>query len=158
MTRFVLKNIRRLFDKYAVTRTEHKALVKSTTLFFQILWPSQKTQTLIKIRGFYYESGTYVKGKKHRQLIFLCWLSNLCWFCHFWQNLYIHFAAACFLWIHWLNCLQLNDPTSFPWRILSRIATSMDHIKWKHSKDCYLFFLCAMCISQIPCYFYYTGH
>ena len=29
-----------------------------------------------------------------------------------------------------------------PWRILSGIATSMDHIKWKHSKDCYFFSLC----------------
>ena len=46
MTTFVLKNLRQLFDKYAVARTEHNALVKSTTRFYQILWPSQKTQTL----------------------------------------------------------------------------------------------------------------
>ena len=31
MTTFVLKNLRRLFDKYSVARTEHDALVKSTT-------------------------------------------------------------------------------------------------------------------------------
>ena len=44
---FGLKNLRRLFDKYAVVRTEHDALVKSTTkILFQILWPSQKAQTL----------------------------------------------------------------------------------------------------------------
>ena len=30
LTTFVLKNLRRLFDKYAVARTEHDALVKST--------------------------------------------------------------------------------------------------------------------------------
>ena len=42
MSTFVFKNLRRLFDKYAVARTEHD--VKSTTkiIFFQILWPSQK--------------------------------------------------------------------------------------------------------------------
>ena len=34
MTTFVLKNLRRLFDKYAVARTEHDALVKSTTKIF----------------------------------------------------------------------------------------------------------------------------
>ena len=31
---FILKNLRRLFDKYAVARTEHDALVKSTTKIF----------------------------------------------------------------------------------------------------------------------------
>ena len=31
LSTFVLKNLRRLFDKYAVARTEHDALVKSTT-------------------------------------------------------------------------------------------------------------------------------
>ena len=31
---FVLKNLRRLLDKYAVARTEHGALVKSTTKIF----------------------------------------------------------------------------------------------------------------------------
>ena len=34
MTTFVLKNLRRLFDKYAVARTEHDALVKSTMKIF----------------------------------------------------------------------------------------------------------------------------
>ena len=34
MTTFVLKNFRRLFDKYAVGRTEHDTLVKSTTNIF----------------------------------------------------------------------------------------------------------------------------
>ena len=34
MSTFVLKNLRRLFDKYAVARTEHDALVKSTTKIF----------------------------------------------------------------------------------------------------------------------------
>ena len=34
MTTFVLKNLRRLFDKYAVACTEHDALVKSTTKIF----------------------------------------------------------------------------------------------------------------------------
>ena len=34
MTTFVLKNLRRLFDKYAVARTEHNALVESTTKIF----------------------------------------------------------------------------------------------------------------------------
>ena len=34
LTTFVLKNLRRLFDKYAVARTEHGALVKSTTKIF----------------------------------------------------------------------------------------------------------------------------
>ena len=34
LTTFVLKNLRRLFDKYAVARTEHNALVKSTTNIF----------------------------------------------------------------------------------------------------------------------------
>ena len=46
-------NLRRLFYKYSVARTEQNALVKSTTNFFQILWPSQKTQALnisIKMR------------------------------------------------------------------------------------------------------------
>ena len=43
MTTFVFKNLCRLFDKYAVVRIEHVALVKSMT---KILWPSQKTQTL----------------------------------------------------------------------------------------------------------------
>ena len=48
LTTFVLKNLRQLFDKYAVARTKQDALVKSTTkIFFQILWPSQKTQTLM---------------------------------------------------------------------------------------------------------------
>ena len=41
------QNLPPLFDKYAVALTEHDALVKSSTnIFFQILWPSQKTQTL----------------------------------------------------------------------------------------------------------------
>ena len=31
---FVLKNLRQLFDKYAVARTEQDALVKSTTKIF----------------------------------------------------------------------------------------------------------------------------
>ena len=34
MSTFVLKNLRRLFDKYAVERTEHDALVKSMTKIF----------------------------------------------------------------------------------------------------------------------------
>ena len=34
LTTFVLKNLRRLFDKYAVACTEHGALVKSTTKIF----------------------------------------------------------------------------------------------------------------------------
>ena len=34
MTTFVLKNLRQLFDKYTVVRTEHNALVKSTTKIF----------------------------------------------------------------------------------------------------------------------------
>ena len=34
MTTLVLKNLRRLFDKYAVARTEHDALVKSTIKIF----------------------------------------------------------------------------------------------------------------------------
>ena len=45
-----MKNLRRLFDKYAVARTENDTLVKSmTNIFFQILWPFQKTQTLRNI-------------------------------------------------------------------------------------------------------------
>ena len=52
MPTFFFKNLRRLFDKYAVARTEHGALVKSTKkIFFQILWPSQKIQTLLKMDG-----------------------------------------------------------------------------------------------------------
>ena len=31
---FVFKNLRRLFDKYAVARIEHDTLVKSTTKIF----------------------------------------------------------------------------------------------------------------------------
>ena len=34
LSTFVLKNLRQLFDKYAVARTEHNALVKSTTKIF----------------------------------------------------------------------------------------------------------------------------
>ena len=34
LTTFVLKNLRRLFDKYAVTRAEHDALVKSASKSF----------------------------------------------------------------------------------------------------------------------------
>ena len=34
MSTFVFKNLRRLFDKYAVARTKHDALVKSTTKIF----------------------------------------------------------------------------------------------------------------------------
>jgi hypothetical protein len=34
LTKFVLKNLRRLFDKYDVVGTEHDALVKSTTKIF----------------------------------------------------------------------------------------------------------------------------
>ena len=34
LTTFVLKNLRQLFDKYTVTRTEHDALVKSTMKIF----------------------------------------------------------------------------------------------------------------------------
>ena len=34
LDQFVLKNLRRLFDKYTVARTEHDALVKSTTKIF----------------------------------------------------------------------------------------------------------------------------
>ena len=34
MTTFVLKNLCQLFDKYAVARTEHEILVKSTTKTF----------------------------------------------------------------------------------------------------------------------------
>ena len=34
LSTFVLKNLRRLFDNYAVARTEHDALVKSTTKIF----------------------------------------------------------------------------------------------------------------------------
>ena len=34
LTTFVLKNLRQLFDKYAFARTEHDALVKSTTNIF----------------------------------------------------------------------------------------------------------------------------
>ena len=34
LSTFVLKNLRQLFDKYAVVRTEHAALVKSMTNIF----------------------------------------------------------------------------------------------------------------------------
>ena len=34
LTTFVLKNLRQLFDKYAVARTEHDALVKNKTKIF----------------------------------------------------------------------------------------------------------------------------
>ena len=34
LTTFVLKNLRQLFDKYAVVRTEHDALVKIMTKIF----------------------------------------------------------------------------------------------------------------------------
>ena len=34
LSTFVLKNLRQLFDKYAVARTKHDALVKSTTMIF----------------------------------------------------------------------------------------------------------------------------
>ena len=34
------ENLCQLFDKYAVARTEQEALVESTSIFFQILWPS----------------------------------------------------------------------------------------------------------------------
>ena len=34
LSTFILKNLRQLFDKYAVARTEHDALVKSTTKIF----------------------------------------------------------------------------------------------------------------------------
>ena len=48
LSTFVSKNLRGLFDKYAVAGIEHEALVKSTTnIFFPVLWPSQKTQTLL---------------------------------------------------------------------------------------------------------------
>ena len=47
LTPFGLKYLFRRFDKYAVVRTEHDALVKTTKKIFQILWPSQKTLTLI---------------------------------------------------------------------------------------------------------------
>ena len=40
---FVLKNLRRLLDKYAVARTEHDAHVKSTMKIFS----NFETQTLI---------------------------------------------------------------------------------------------------------------
>ena len=44
MTIFIFKNLRQLFDNYAVARTEQKY----DEDFFQILWPSQKTQTLLR--------------------------------------------------------------------------------------------------------------
>ena len=34
LSTFLKKNLRRLFNKYAVARTEHDALVKSTTKIF----------------------------------------------------------------------------------------------------------------------------
>ena len=47
MTTFVLKDIRRLFDKYAVLCTEHDTLVKSTMkIFFKFCGLLKKTQTL----------------------------------------------------------------------------------------------------------------
>ena len=48
LSTFILKNLRQLFDKYAVARTEHDILSKPRQRFFQILWPCQKTQTLIQ--------------------------------------------------------------------------------------------------------------
>ena len=48
MSTFSLKNLRQLFDKYAVACTKHgHSCQKYDEDFFQILWPSQKTQTLI---------------------------------------------------------------------------------------------------------------
>ena len=43
---FVFKNLHQLFDKLAVACTERDALSKVRQHFFQILWPSQKTETL----------------------------------------------------------------------------------------------------------------
>ena len=48
LTTFFLKNIRQLFDKYAVARTNSTLLSKGQRRRFQILWPSQKTQTLMR--------------------------------------------------------------------------------------------------------------
>ena len=46
----IFKNLHHFFDDYTVARREHNALVKSTTnIFFKILWPSQKTQTILKL-------------------------------------------------------------------------------------------------------------
>ena len=70
-----------------------------------------------------------VSANKYRTLalISLCRLSNLCWFCHFWQRLYIYLATTYFLWIHWLNCLQLNDlPSSY---------FSLENFEW----DCHFY-------------------
>ena len=50
LSTFILKNLRQLFDKYAVARTEHDILSKPRQRFFQILWPSQKTQTLTDVK------------------------------------------------------------------------------------------------------------
>ena len=47
MTTLVLKNLRQLFHKNAVARTEkRRSCQKYDEDFFQILWPFKKTQTL----------------------------------------------------------------------------------------------------------------
>ena len=51
MSTFVFKNLRQLFDKYAVARTEHDALVKSMTkIFFKFVAFSENPNFTYNIR------------------------------------------------------------------------------------------------------------
>ena len=55
MTTFVFKNLRQRFDNYAVARTEHDALVKSTTkIFSNFVAFSENSNFNVVLPGLYY--------------------------------------------------------------------------------------------------------
>ena len=66
MTTFVFKNLRQLFDKYAVARTEHDALVKSTTKIFSnfVAFSENPNFTTVSIEGHFKEYMIYSYIKK----------------------------------------------------------------------------------------------
>ena len=49
MTTFVLKNLRQLFDKYAVARTEHNALIKIKMKIFSNFVAFSENPNFIKV-------------------------------------------------------------------------------------------------------------
>ena len=71
---FKKKNLRRLFDKYAVVRTEHDALVKSTTKIFSNFVAFSENPNFIKIAtlvriSFFCVLGTYFTKYYHKHSV-----------------------------------------------------------------------------------------
>ena len=68
MSTFVLKNLRRLFDKYTVARTEQYALVKSTTKIFSNFVAFSENPSFMK-----YELVHFAILVSINLFVLLCW-------------------------------------------------------------------------------------